>query len=104
MIVPDTAPLLCQGCQEVLPPDPPNDKGATTLNGICPLCDGPLMMVTPATQQTVMRMPDGSYVPLAQVQQFMQNYQGPQPMPTLGGDQPEHPLHGFGPQPGPQQG
>lgn len=97
MIIPDTSPLLCQGCQEILPPDPPNDQGATQLNYICPLCEGPLVMVSTAVQQTVMRMPDGTYVMMADVQKFMQNYQGPQAMPSLGGDQPEHPIHGFGP-------
>jgi hypothetical protein len=100
MIVPDTAPLLCQGCQEVFPPDPPNDKGATQLGYVCPLCDGPLTMVGPATQISVQRMPDGTYVKMADIAEFMRNYTGPvgpQPMPSLGGDAPEHPIHGFGP-------
>jgi hypothetical protein len=74
-INPDTSPLLCQGCQEIFPTDPQmGDGGRTSLGGVCPLCEGPLMLVGQGVQATVMRLPNGDWMRIADLAQAAQQF------------------------------
>lgn len=72
MFTPETSPLLCLGCQNIIPPDPPDPAtGQTRLKGICPMCEGPLQLCMPGTPATVFPLPDGRFATQEQFQQFL---------------------------------